>query len=51
MKRPFRSFALAVLVAALLPSFADAAPSVVDPDLAVRTAVSGLEQPISIAFI
>jgi glucose/arabinose dehydrogenase len=51
MKRPFRSLALAVLAAALLPTAAQAAPSVVDPNLAVRTAVSGLDQPISIAFI
>jgi glucose/arabinose dehydrogenase len=51
MKRPFRSLALAVLAAALLPASAEAAPSVVDPDLAVRTAVSGLDQPISIAFL
>jgi aldose sugar dehydrogenase len=51
MKRPFRSFALAVLAAALLPTAAQAAPSVVDPNLAVRTAVSGLDQPISMAFL
>jgi glucose/arabinose dehydrogenase len=51
MKRPFRSLAVAVLAAAVLPTAAHAAPSVVDPNLAVRTAASGLDQPISIAFI
>jgi aldose sugar dehydrogenase len=51
MKRPFRSLALAVLAAALLPTAAQAAPSVVDPNLAVRPAVSGLDQPISMAFL
>ena len=30
---------------------AQAAPSLVDPDLAVRTAASGLDQPISMAFL
>jgi glucose/arabinose dehydrogenase len=55
MKRPLRSLALAVGVAfaaALgLAAHAQAAPSLVDPNLAVRTAVSGLDQPTSIAFI
>jgi aldose sugar dehydrogenase len=51
MRRPFRSFALAVIAAALLPPLAQAAPSVVDPSLAVRTAVSGLNQPVSMAFL
>ena len=51
MKRPFRTLALAALAAALVPSLAEAAPSVVDPKLAVRTAASGLNQPISIAFL
>jgi glucose/arabinose dehydrogenase len=51
MRRLFRSIAVAAIAAALVPAFAQAAPSVVDPDLAVRTAASGLEQPISLAFI
>ena len=42
---------LALAAVLVLPGRADAAPSVVDPDLAVRTAVSGLDQPISMAFI
>jgi glucose/arabinose dehydrogenase len=41
----------AVLVTAFVPARATAAPSVVDPNLAVRTAASGLDQPISIAFL
>jgi len=40
--------AIAVLV---VPVWAQAAPSVVDPNLAVRTAASGLVTPISIAFL
>ena len=53
MTRALRVLALPLALAAVfvLPGRADAAPSVVDPDLAVRTAVSGLDQPISIAFI
>jgi aldose sugar dehydrogenase len=38
-------------VTALVPARATAAPSVVDPNLAVRTAASGLDQPISMAFL
>jgi glucose/arabinose dehydrogenase len=41
----------AVLVPAFVPARAAAAPSVVDPNLAVRTAASGLDQPISMAFL
>ena len=53
MKRPLRlAFALLALAAGLLlPGRADAAPVLVDPELAVRTAASGLDQPISIAFL
>jgi glucose/arabinose dehydrogenase len=53
MTRALRVLALPLALAAVLalPGRADAAPSVVDPDLAVRTAVSGLDQPISMAFI
>jgi glucose/arabinose dehydrogenase len=51
-----RGLALAVLtpLAAVGPAAAQTpppAPQVVDPDLAVRTAVSGLAQPTSMAFI
>jgi len=42
--------ALAVVVLAL-PARAAAAPEVLDPELAVRTAASGLDQPTSMAFI
>jgi glucose/arabinose dehydrogenase len=43
---------LAVLVTAFfLPARAEAAPSVLDPNLAVRTAASGLTIPISMAFL
>jgi glucose/arabinose dehydrogenase len=41
----------AVLVTAFVPARATAAPSVVDPNLGVRTAASGLDQPISLAFL
>jgi glucose/arabinose dehydrogenase len=54
MTRTFRLLALAVgaaLATAFVPARAHAAPSVVDPNLAVRTAASGLDQPISMAFI
>jgi aldose sugar dehydrogenase len=53
MKEPLRlAFVLVALAAALvLPGRADAAPALVDPDLSVRTAVSGLDQPISMAFL
>jgi glucose/arabinose dehydrogenase len=55
MKRSLRSVALALgaalATALVLPALAEAAPSVVDPDLAVRPAVSGLDQPVSMAFL
>jgi glucose/arabinose dehydrogenase len=54
VKRPLLLLAVvlgAVLVTAFVPARATAAPSVVDPNLAVRTAASGLDQPISIAFL
>ena len=53
MTRALRILALPLALAAVLvlPGGAAAAPSVVDPNLAVRTAVSGLDQPISMAFI
>jgi aldose sugar dehydrogenase len=55
MKRPVRFLAVvlgaALATAFFLPARAVAAPSVVDPNLAVRTAASGLDQPISIAFL
>jgi glucose/arabinose dehydrogenase len=53
--RPFRLLVLvlgAVLATAFfVPARAEAAPSVVDQNLAVRTTVSGLTTPISIAFL
>ena len=55
MNRPLRLLAITLgatlATAFFLPARAAAAPSVVDPDLAVRTAVSGLDQPVSIAFL
>jgi glucose/arabinose dehydrogenase len=42
---------LAVAAALGVPQAAQALPTVVDPNLAVRTAVSGLDQPTSIAFL
>jgi aldose sugar dehydrogenase len=42
---------LALAAVLVLPGRATAAPSVVDPNLAVRSVVSGLDQPISLAFI
>jgi aldose sugar dehydrogenase len=54
MTRTLRLLALAIvatLATAFVPARAHAAPSVVDPKLAVRTAASGLDQPISIAFL
>jgi aldose sugar dehydrogenase len=54
VKRPLYRLAVvlgAVLATAFLPARAAAAPTVVDPNLAVRTAASGLDQPISIAFL
>ena len=52
MLRSFYVLAVAALASALFfPGRVQAAPTVVDPDLAVRTVVSGLDQPISIAFL
>jgi aldose sugar dehydrogenase len=54
MTRTLRFLALAIgaaLATALVPARVQAAPTVVDPNLAVRTAASGLDQPISMAFI
>ena len=52
MRSMRRALALAVLAPMALAGLAQAQePEVVDPDLAVRTAVSGLSQPISMAFI
>jgi aldose sugar dehydrogenase len=52
----FRSLAalalgIALGAAFLVPARAQAAPSVLDPNLSVRTTVSGLDQPISLAFL
>jgi glucose/arabinose dehydrogenase len=43
------AFSIALL-ALVLPASASADPQVLSPNLAVRTAVSGLDQPISMAF-
>ncbi|MGH3005081.1 MAG: PQQ-dependent sugar dehydrogenase [Gaiellaceae bacterium] len=55
MIRPTQSIKRAVVLAALtlplLAPQAQAAPEVLHPNLAVRTAVSGLNQPISLAFL
>jgi glucose/arabinose dehydrogenase len=55
MKRRVRFLAVvlgaALATALVLPARAAAQPTVVDPNLAVRTAVSGLDQPTSIAFL
>jgi aldose sugar dehydrogenase len=55
MQRPARFLIVALVAAAatalLLPGRAEAAPVVLDPDLAVRTVVSGLDQPTSVAFL
>ena len=45
------SLAALALIALALPARAAAAPEVLDPELAVRTAASGLDQPTSMAFI
>jgi aldose sugar dehydrogenase len=44
------AFALTTMLAAAAPAAAQG-PSVVDPDLEVRTAVTGLTQPVSMAFL
>ncbi len=55
MLSPTRSVKRAVVLAALalplLAPQAQAAPEVLDPNLAVRSAASGLDQPISLAFL
>ena len=56
MRRGMRSMRLALALAVAAPlALAGPAPAqepeVVDPDLAVSTAASGLSQPVSIAFI
>jgi aldose sugar dehydrogenase len=52
MRSMRRALALAVVAPMALAGWAQAQePELVDPDLAVRTAASGLSQPISIAFI
>jgi glucose/arabinose dehydrogenase len=52
MRSMRRALALAVVAPMALTGLAQAqVPELVDPDLAVRTAASGLSQPISIAFI
>ncbi len=55
MTRPIRLLAAvlgsALATGLLLPAKAQATPSVIDPNLAVRTAASGLVTPISIAFL
>jgi glucose/arabinose dehydrogenase len=52
MRSMRRALALAVVAPMALAGLAQAQePELVDPDLAVRTAASGLSQPISIAFI
>ena len=53
MKRPLRLALVLVGLATafVLPGRADAAPALVDPNLSVRTVVSGLDQPISVAFL
>jgi aldose sugar dehydrogenase len=48
VRRTLAAVATAALVA---PALAQAAPSVVDPNLAVRTTVSGLTTPIGVAFL
>src|SRR5262245_58163818 len=56
---PFRSVQVLIIVAAILAInssgtgrlAAQTGPSVVDPNLAVRTVVSGLTQPTAMAFI
>ena len=54
MPRRFRPGSIATVaatVALALPAHAAAAPEVLDPELAVRTAASGLDSPTSIAFL
>jgi glucose/arabinose dehydrogenase len=51
VNRTARALAAALVAALVGPVAAHAAPSVLDPSLAVRTAASGLVTPISIAFL
>ena len=51
MTRVIRCVAPACIAALVFAATAQAAPTVVDPDLGVRTAASGLVTPISIAFL
>jgi glucose/arabinose dehydrogenase len=51
MKKLLRCLGAGLLVALGVGSQAHAAPSVVDPNLGVRTAASGLDSPTSIAFL
>jgi glucose/arabinose dehydrogenase len=51
VKRPVQAILAAFALALAAPAAVHAAPSVLDPNLAVRTAVSGLVTPISIAFL
>jgi aldose sugar dehydrogenase len=46
-----RALALAIACSLIAPAAAQSAPSVVDPNLEVRTAVAGLTTPISMAFL
>ena len=52
MRSMLRALALGAVAAMTLAGSATAQqPELVDPDLAVRTAASGLSQPVSMAFI
>jgi aldose sugar dehydrogenase len=51
MKRVLRCLAAGLVLVLALASQAQAAPSVVDRNLAVRTVVDGLDQPTSLAFL
>ena len=51
MKFPARCFLILGLAASVQVSAQTASPAVTDPDLAVRTVVSGLTQPIAMAFL
>ena len=51
MKSSARAFLLLALVAAATAGAQTATPTVTDPALAVRTVVSGLTQPIAMAFL
>ena len=54
MRSVLTAFALAVVASMAFAGLAPAQepqPELLDPDLAVRTAVSGLSQPVSMAFL